>query len=218
MNIKLILLVILILGGLLVIFYNYLYKSEHEYYNLISVNEENIDENYEKTHIINDILKRDELSSPGFGEGIVLKWDMYLPSVMGERNWHSSYSKDKPIIRIGNTPHVYYNPKYNTLKVIVKYNETGFYSHQPIIELKNIPLQRWNNFIVVINNNHVKIYLNGKQIINKELNNLIILELNDIIVGQLNNNINGKIRNFDIYFKPMTHYEIQSKLLRNTFF
>ena len=56
--------------------------------------------------------------------------------------------------------------------VIVKYKESPFYAHYPIIELKNIPLQRWNNYAVVIHNNYVKIYLNKQLVINKKLPNI----------------------------------------------
>lgn len=213
MDIKLLFLVIFVLAGLIIIFYNYLYQGVKGKYELINKNILNMTQEYEKTIVIQEIIKRNDLSMPGYGEGFVIQWDMYLPNVMGEQNWNTSYSIDKPLLRIGNTPQIYYNPKYNTLKVKVKYSENSFYAHEPIIELKNIPLQKWNNYIVVINNNKVKIYLNGKQVINKVLNNVIILDYNDIIIGQIDNNIQGQLKNATIYFRPMTHTEVKKQLL-----
>ena len=104
---------------------------------------------------------------------------------------------------------LYYNPKYNVLRVIVKYKESPFYSHYPIIELKNIPLQRWNNYIVVLHNNDVKIYLNKKLIVHKSLPNIPEVTSSNIIVGEQNNNIIGEISQLRVYFRPYNSKDIK---------
>ena len=167
----------------------------------------------ENTVFITNIVKnRKSLVAPGHGHGLSITWNMKIPNTAGEKLWHSIFSKDKPIIRIGDSPQIYYNPKYNVLRVIVKYKESPFYAHYPIIELKNIPLQRWNNYAVVIHNNYVKIYLNKQLVINKKLPNIPEISNSDIIVGEQNNNIIGTISNLRLYFRPYDNNNIKKIL------
>ena len=206
---------ILLVGILFVVFYEYLYKGRTvESTTLISGNLA-IDENFQRTINLAKLIgeARQSIVIPGYGNGLTFKWSMYLEDPVGERFWHSSYSKDKPIITIGDSPHIYYNPKYNVLKITVKYNETPFYAHYPIIELKDIPLRRWNDFVVCIDGAHVKIWINGEYRISKQLANEPVISTADIEMGQVGNNINGQIRDFELYFRPFSTAEIKKRLL-----
>lgn len=200
---------ILLIALLLIVFYNDLFKSgEVIKYDLIT-DTKPIDQDFEKRYVLSEIIKdRDTMIVPGHGEGLTFTWKMFIPNTMGERGWLSNFSKDKPLIRIGDSPHIYYNPKNNILKVILKYKETPFYAHYPVIELKDIPLQTWNHYAVVINGNKVIIYFNGKQVKNHKLNNIPIISNNDIILGEMDNNIIGSIKDFSIHFRPYDTYEI----------
>jgi hypothetical protein len=201
---------ILLIALLLMVFYNDLFKSgEVIKYDLIS-DTKHIDQDFEKRYVLSEIIpNRDTIIIPGYGEGLTFAWKMFIPNTMGERGWLSNFNKDKPLIRIGDSPHIYYNPKNNVLKVVLKYKETPFYAHYPVIELKDIPLQTWNHYTVVINGNTVIIYFNGKQVKNHKLNNIPIISNNDIILGEMDNNIIGSIKDFSIHFRPYDTYEIR---------
>ena len=200
---------ILLIGGLIFVFYEYLYKAaSYDNYTLI----ENVYE-YESTIPLGKLApNRSSLILPGYGHGLTFTWAMNLDQVGPERIWATSYSRDKPIIRIGNSPQIYYNPKYNILKVIVSYRETPFFAHYPIIELRDIPLQSWNKYAVVIESNRVKIYFNGQLVVNKELSNIPIIDSTDIIVGEKNNNIIGKVQDLKVYFRPYDNRAIKKIL------
>lgn len=206
------LLALIFLIGLVILLYTIFNKPKvyKIYYDLVP-GILKMSQSYENTFFISNIIKdRSSIIAPGYGYGLTITWSMNIPNTVGEQFWNSSFNKDKPIIRIGESPQIYYNPKYNVLKVIVKYKESPFYAHYPIIELKNIPLQRWNHYAVVIFNNNIKIYLNKILMINTKLPNIPEILNSDIIVGQQNNNIIGQIRNLRCYFRPFDNEKIKS--------
>lgn len=166
--------------------------------------------NYEKT--ILELMKRENLLLPNNANTLIITWQMFLVNSGGEFYWNTNYNKDKPIIRIGNTPHIYYNPRNNKLKVVVAYQYSPFANQYPIIELENIELQRWNTFTVVFSEGFkVLIYLNGELVLSRHLDNGVKLNTikTDIRIGELNNNIFGKLRDMTIYLNPMTHSQLK---------
>ena len=206
---------ILLLGGLIFIFYNDLYvPGSKKSYSLLK-GTQTISQDFESTVPYSLLApNRDSLmvEDSETGYGLSFTWSMYLEQVGPERIWSTSYAKDKPILRIGDSPHIVYNPKYNILKVIVNYKESPFYAHYPVIELRDLPLQTWNQYGVVIDNNKVKIYFNGKLVVNKVLATVPVIDSTDIVIGEKFNNLVGKIKDLTVYFRPYDNREI-SKIL-----
>lgn len=215
-NLQLILITFFFLGLLVLVFYNYLYVGRVKERMVLIEDTKEITQIYQETIPLNklyDIDTRKNITIPGNpnGEGLTFIWNMYMPNFIPERIWFTSYSKDKPLIRIGDSPQIVYNPKNNSLKVMVKFNYTQFNNHYPIIELKDIPLQRWNKFIIVIKTNEVKIFLNGKIKIHKILPNPIIINNQDLEIGEVNNNIIGNISNMEIVYRPLDNFEVRKE-------
>lgn len=215
-NLQLLLGFILGLGILMLVFYNYLYVGRVKDREYLIKDTIDISQKYQETIQLNklfDIMSRDAITLSGTpeGEGLTFIWNMYIPYYTPERIWFTSYNKDKPILRIGDSPQIIFNPKDASLKIQVKYKSTQFTSHFPIIELKDIPLQKWNRFIVIIKSNEVKVYLNGDIKIHKKLSNPIIINNEDIEIGETNNNIIGKLSDFQIVFKPLNIYEVRKE-------
>lgn len=201
---------ILLLGVIILVFYNYFYKPGRRDRELLLQGVHEMHDNFEQTTQISTIIKdRSEIILPGHGNGLTFNWQMYLEDPQSDRIWSTSYAKDKSILRIGDSPQITYNPKYNILKLTLKYRETPFYAHYPIIELKNIPLRRWNSYIVVINGTQIHIYLNGKLVISKILPSDPIIASDDIILGHKNNNIQGKLSEFTVFFRPYNTQDIK---------
>lgn len=166
--------------------------------------------NYEKTVL--ELMKRQNLLLPNNSNTLIITWQMFLVNTGGEFYWNTNYNKDKSIIRIGNTPHIYYNPRNNKLKVIAAYQYSPFANQYPIIEIENVELQRWNTFTVVFTEGYkVLIYLNGELVLSRHLDNGIKLDTikSNIRIGELNNNIFGKLRDMTIYLNPMTHTKLK---------
>lgn len=213
-NLQLILIVFFFLGLLVLVFYNYLYVGKQTDRQILIKDSKNITQTYQETIPLNklfDINSRKNITIPGNpnGEGLTFIWNMYMPNFIAERTWFTSYNKDKPIIRIGDSPQIVYNPRENSLKVIVKFKYTEFNHHYPVIELRDIPLQTWNRFIVIISTNTVKIYINGHIKIHKILQNPIVINNDDLNIGEVNNNIIGDISNMEIIFKPLNTNEVR---------
>ena len=215
-NLQLLLVIIIFLTLVLLIFYNYLYRDNiKDSYKLID-DVLDIEQTYQETVPLDklyDITKRNTLTLSGNpeGEGLTFIWNMFLPFYTMEKIWFTSYDKDKPILRIGESPQIIFNPRESTLKVIVQYKSTQFTTHYPIIELRDIPLQKWNRFVVVVKSNEVKIYLNGEIKINKKLINPIIINNDDITLGDVNNNIIGKISDLRIVYRPLNTFEVRKE-------
>lgn len=208
---------ILLFGGLIFIFYDNLYvPSNKKSYTLLS-GTHSLTQDFESTIPYSLLAPNREslMFSDGAdvgGYGLSFTWSMYLVQVGPERIWSTSYAKDKPILRIGDSPHIVYNPKYNILKVIVNYKESPFYAHYPVIELRDLPLQTWNRYGVVIDNNKVKIYFNGNLVVNKILASVPVIESTDITVGEKANNFVGRIKDLTVYFQPYDNREIKKLL------
>ena len=212
-NLIKLLLFLFLIGVLTLVFYKYLYyEKKKNYYEIINENEISIDQTYE------EMIPLSKLNAPTpysliqegnpQGYGMTIVFELFIQHFQPERTWFSSYAKNKPIIRIGNSPHIYYNPKMNHLSIQVEYLKTPFYAHYPIIEYKNVPLQTWNKFIVVLKTNYVVLYLNGKQVLNKTISNPIKINYSDVIVGEVNNNLIGKMKNMRLYYRPYHQFEI----------
>lgn len=215
-NLQIILISFFFLGLLVLLFYNYLYVGRQQMRVKLIEDNKIITQTYQETIPLNklfDINSRKSITIPGNpnGDGLTFIWNMNMPNFTSERMWFTSYSKDKPIIRLGDSPHIVYNPRDNSLKVIVKFKYTQFDHHYPIIELKDIPLQRWNKFIVVVDTNSVKIYINGSIKIHKILKNPIIISNEDLVLGDVNNNIIGEIADMELVFIPLNNVEVNKE-------
>jgi hypothetical protein len=215
-SLQLILGLILFIGILVLVFYKYLYIGISKERSYLIKDTLDINQTYQQTIQLTDlfdITSRDAITLSGTpeGEGLTFVWNMYIPYYTPERIWFTSYNKDKPILRIGDSPQIVFNPKDTSLKVQVKYKSTQFTSHFPVIELKDIPMQKWNRFVVIVKSNEVKIYLNGNIKIHKKLANPIIINNADIDLGEVNNNIIGKISNFEIIYRPLNVYEVRKE-------
>lgn len=190
-------------------------KSHFEVDRLDLITSEQIlDRSFNLSKSISDVIKRDKLSLVNENNTIIITWQMYLPNIGGEFYWTSNYNKDKPIIRIGTSPHIFYNAKQNKLKILTKYQYSPFDNHYPLIELEDINLQRWNTYTIAIQNYHVRIYVNGELVLSQKLENGIVIDDNktsDLLIGEVNNNLFGKIRNLSIYMSDLSHEKL-SKL------
>jgi hypothetical protein len=206
---------LLVISILVLTYLTFSKKSTFEVNKLDLITSEQIlDRSFNFSKSISDIIKRDKLSLVNENNTIIITWQMYLPNIGGEFYWTSNYTKDKPIIRIGTSPHIYYNAKQNKLKILTKYQYSPFANHYPLIELEDINLQRWNTYTIVLQNYHVRIYVNGELVLSQQLENGIVIDddkTSDLLIGEVDNNLFGKIRNLSIYLTDLSHEKL-SKL------
>jgi len=170
------------------------------------------DENYTNTLKMNTLVLRDTLYVPKLGYGLSFVWDMYIPSLGGNDKWHHSFNILKPIISMGDSPVISYHPKKNYLSIVVKYRNNPFYVQFAEIKYKEVKLQKWSRYIVVIDNRTLKLYIDNLLVLIKILPSVIVIYdiKSSIILGQQNNNFLGKVKNLSLYPYPLSQNEIDS--------
>ena len=143
---------------------------------------------------------------------------LYFENNSENSNWFSNFSADKNILRKGYGPDIMYNPYSNTLKVGVKVKDVrepintnpeenvnaelnnskiDFKEKVQEIEVSNIPIQKWTQIVVTIDNRFVDIYIDAVLVKSAKLDNVPILNHTDIKLGRPKHNPNiymGKLQ------------------------
>jgi hypothetical protein len=219
MNTSVVIIVIMIIIFIIlsVAFYYYYWlpnKSNVKKYQIPLITTETIfDEKYYnilQTSVL--VTDRDTLLIPKLGYGLSFAWDMYIPSISSNDKWQTSFNRLKPIISMNDSPVISYHPKKNYLSIVLKYRNNPFYAQFAEIKFKDIKLQKYAHYILVIDNRNIKLYIDGVLISIKTLPSIpVIYDLNsEIILGEKNNNFLGKIDNLTLYPYPLLYSEISS--------
>ena len=143
---------------------------------------------------------------------------LYFENNSENSNWFSNFTADKYILRKGYGPDIMYNPYSNTLKVGVKVKDVrepintnteenvnqelnnskiDFKEKVQEIEVTNIPIQKWTQIAVTIDNRFVDIYVDAVLVKSAKLDNVPILNHTDIKLGKPKHNPNmymGKLQ------------------------
>lgn len=85
-------------------------------------------------------------------------------------DYNYRYSHEKEIIKRGDGatkkekvyPRIYLGKNQNDINIDITYEEIKNSFHKHTIVIKNIPLQRWNHFIMTKSGSNVDIYIDGK--------------------------------------------------------
>lgn len=187
------------LGLLILIYYNSIFKSDTDETTVLS-GPTNFNEKFYKEIILPDKLDRQY----GKGHGITIIWEMYIPNASENRMYNSSFNKLKPIIRVGNSPQIYYHPNKGYLSIITKYTDNPFYSNYPEIKYDDVKLQKWEKYILVIKDRSINLFVDGKLKVASTLMSIPVIDTNNIIkLGEYNNNFQGKIKNLKIIGYPL---------------
>ena len=217
MNTSIIIIVVIIIFVILFFigFYYYYWipsLSNVNKYKIQLITDETIfDENYYnllKTSVL--VTNRDTFIIPKLGYGISFAWDMYIPSQSGSDKWQTSYNRLKPIISMNDSPVISYHPKKNYLSIVLKYRNNPFYAQFTEIKFKDIKLQKYSHYVLVIDNRNIKFYIDGALVSLKILPSIpVVYDMNsEIILGEKNNNFLGKINNLTVYPYPLSYDEI----------
>jgi hypothetical protein len=203
--------IIFLVGAYVLFNYNQLKKMATKDHKFLIDSEVILNPEYEKKINLGNFLGSNlNLIEEGKGVGISFEWDMYIPNTISNKGWTSDYNSFKPILLFGDTPQIYYHPRKNFVSFNVKYKEHGHYFQYAQINVE-VPLQRWNNYLITINNRTVNIYVNRELKETVEIGNVPLISTSDesiIQIGEKNNNIIGKINNMKIYFRNFTTKDV----------
>jgi len=132
----------------------------------------------------------------GKGYKLEISFMIKIPNTSGSENFNSSYIEDKPILRFGNSPTIFFNHYDNKIKFFINYTTIDKTQSKYAIEYR-LHLQKWNHVLLSINGMNINLIINGVNVKNKHLSFVpkITTNLNEnVVVGQKNNNIIGKIK------------------------
>jgi hypothetical protein len=202
-NYKFLLIGIFFLGLIIIIitYKNKIFISSNE--NTLLNTTIRFNKKFEQTIKLASLLKnKEKLLEDKQGYSITLEWEMKIPNTIGDENWGSAYNENKPLIRLGISPMIYYNPKTNKLIVSVKYRNNPIYTSIQNIEVK-VPLQTWTKYKLYIKDRNLTISENDTIVKFIKLKNIPIISSNpeeNFKIGESNHNILGEIRNINLYF------------------
>ena len=113
---------------------------------------------------------------------------------------------------MNDSPVISYHPKKNYLSITVKYRNNPFYAQFAEVKFKDIKLQVWAKYVLVIENRNIKLYINGILVSTKILPSVIVITdiKSELILGQLNDNFLGKIKNLSLIPYPLSFDEIKT--------
>ena len=207
---------IIIIIILFIIFYYYYWEPSQSNlvnYKLSLLNDETIfDDTFTQTINVNTLVaNRKTLYVPQLGYGLTFVWDMYIPTLNGNDKWQTSFNRIKPIISMMDSPVISYHPKKNYLSIVLKYRNNPFYAQFAEVKFENIKPQNWSNYIVIIENRNIKLFINKKMVAIKILPSVpVIYDIqSEISLGDINNNFQGKVRNMVLYPYPLSIDEIE---------
>jgi len=169
-------------------------------------------EDYNTTINLDQIVLRDTLYVPKLGYGLSFAWEMYIPAMAGNDKWQTDFNHLKPIIAMNDSPVISYHPKKNYLSIIIKYRNNPFYAQFAEVKFKDMKLQLWSKYVVVIENRNIKLYINGSLVSIKILPSVITITdiKSQIVLGSLNDNFLGKIKNLSLFPYPLSIDEIKT--------
>ncbi len=190
------------------------YNSNINKYKIQLITDETVfNEEYTSTIGLESLITRETLYVPKLGHGISFAWEMYIPSQGGNDKWQTNYNHLKPIIIMNDSPVISYHPKKNYLSISVKYRNNPFYSQFAEVQFKDIKLQTWSKYVIVIENRNIRLYINGNLVSTKILPSIIDITTSTktyIVLGEKNDNFLGKIRNLAFIPFPLSLDEIQT--------
>ena len=207
-----IILVLILIAIYIYYYYFYLSSSNINKYKLPLLTDETVfTEDYNTTiNLATQVSPRLTLYVPKLGHGLTFSWDMYISAKNGNDTWQNNFNYLKPIITFGDSPVISYHPKKNYLSIVVKYRNNPFYTQFTELKYKDVRLQNWSQYILVIENRNIRLFINGKLVLTKVLPSVVVIpELNNqVVLGEINNNFLGKLRNLILYPYPLSYDEI----------
>lgn len=179
----------------LIISYFYLNKIFDDIKNNNSILRDPLDLN--KKYIISDNFKK-KLNNYSISFWIYINQNNNNIQEYNILNFGSLTDRGKPRVTYKGSTNIYYIYFSNNTTLLAPF------------EIKNIPFQRWNHFVInYYNNNNVNLFINGEFIIDQDLSTSLLTETttDNIIVGE-DNGLEGAICNVHFYNNGLREKEI----------
>jgi hypothetical protein len=124
--------------------------------------------------------------------------------------WDSTTEKPKTILYKG-SPNMYFLFP-NTIRIQVGYKDKENILEYYNFDFNNFESQKWNNFVIVVNNRNINIYKNKLLVKSKYLDYIPWISKKMMYIGEKNNNFYGYIGFVDYY-----NYNLDNKQINNLY-
>ena len=130
-----------------------------------------------------------------------------MDNISGSENWKQNYYDDRNLFHKGQNPIISYNPETNFYRIgILTKMEEEFIE---VFEIKNVPFQKWNHFVISLHNRNLDLFLNGELKYSHILKNIPILNDDSLIFGSMKTKVNGSITNVRYFNRYLTKRDIR---------
>jgi hypothetical protein len=103
------------------------------------------------------------------------------------------------IINYGDKPKIQYNPKTTTLRITTK---NGIHGSDVIYETTDLPLQKWNYFVINYDGGNIDIFINNK-LVGTKSGIIPYMSYDNVIIGK-EDGMEGGICNIQYFDSPLT--------------
>ena len=116
------------------------------------------------------------------------------------------------LLSYGDKPSIKYNVKTQTLRIT---SQQGIDGEEIIYETENLPLQKWNNFIINYDGGNTDIFINGK-LVGTKAGVIPYMKYDNVVTGQ-REGLPGGICNVQYYHNPIsrTTIDLEYSSLKN---
>tara|TARA_Y100000780_G_C13694281_1_gene420773 strand:+ start:244 stop:1482 length:1239 start_codon:yes stop_codon:yes gene_type:complete len=184
-----------------------IYTSYEKTLNMEDIHKLNLKNNKNKNKYFN-ISKQEKEINKEYNYRYGLSCWIFIDN-QGENMSYTSNNMT-PLFRYGKNPIIEYNSSKNELQIT---SQQGLDGIDVIYSSKNIPLQKWNNFIINYDGGKIDIFLNGKLVATKS--SVIPYSRMDTIITGNEDGVKGGISNVMYFPEPLSKVKID--WLYNTF-
>lgn len=148
-------------------------------------------------------------------DGIEFTWStwLFLNGFTNDQSYHHVFNKGSKemgsngIISTNNAPGLYINPSYDGLTVIMN----SFDATDNKIVIKDLPIAKWLNVVIRIQNNNCDVYINGRLTKRHIMTSIVKQNYDDVNIC-LNGGFSGYLSNLSYYNNAISIAEIQDIL------
>jgi hypothetical protein len=117
----------------------------------------------------------------------------------------NKYDSETNVAKVNNAPGLYLNPGDNSLHVVM--NTVNAYDTNNMVDVSNIPIRKWFNVVIRLQNNLLDIYVNGTISARKVLENVPKQNYNNVYICQ-NGGFAGKLSDLRYFSSALNVFEI----------
>lgn len=131
-------------------------------------------------------------------------------------DWSDFYTKNINLFQRDPSPKVSFDGTTNAINVVIASYSSSSGSHtENQVTVKNFPLQSWNHLLISVYGSTLDVYMNGKLVNTKILDNVAEIYPNtNVNISQADNDVKGKTASFRYYDRALNPQQVYNVYTR----